>query len=155
MVTMVVCGLWHGAAWTFIIWGLIHGLYLVINQWTKRMSGFKGKYCISGAILGWGCTQAMVLFTMIPFFSVSLGAAVVYLRALFGSPGSLSIPSQAGAFFCFLAFFFDHFYGWLVDHRPGFEKRYLTAQATAYASIIILSYLFTPEKPNPFIYFQF
>ena len=90
--------------------GLIHGLYLMINQWTRHLSGFKGKYSYFGVIVGWCCTQAMVCFAWIPFFSVSLAAAVVYVRALFGSPGSLSIPSQTAALFCFLAFFFDHFY---------------------------------------------
>jgi D-alanyl-lipoteichoic acid acyltransferase DltB (MBOAT superfamily) len=153
--TMVVCGLWHGAAWTFVTFGLIHGLYLAMNQWTKHISDFKGRYRQLRVILSWSCTQVLICLSMVPFFSVSLAAAVVYLRALFGSPGSLSIPSQTAALFCFLAFFFDHFYGWLLAHRPGFEKRYITVQATAYASIIILSYLFTPDKPNPFIYFQF
>jgi phosphotransferase system glucose/maltose/N-acetylglucosamine-specific IIC component len=36
MVTMLLGGLWHGAGWTFIVWGLLHGLYLVINHsWNK------------------------------------------------------------------------------------------------------------------------
>ena len=155
MLTMVICGLWHGSSWNFVTWGLILGLLLMINQWTKRVSVFKGKYGPLRVILGWSCTQAITCFTMILFSSVSLAAAVVYLRALFGSQGSLSLPSETPVLLCFLAFFFDHFYGWLAAHRPGFEKRYLTVQATAYASIVVLSYLFTPAKPNPFIYFQF
>jgi alginate O-acetyltransferase complex protein AlgI len=155
MLTMVICGLWHGSSWNFVTWGLILGLLLMINQWTKRVSVFKGKYGPLRVILGWSCTQAITCFTMILFSSVSLAAAVVYLRALFGSQGSLSLPSETPVLLCFLAFFFDHFYGWLAAHRPGFEKRYLTVQATAYASIVVLSYLFTPDKPNPFIYFQF
>ena len=32
MVTMLLGGLWHGAAWTFVIWGALHGLYLSINH---------------------------------------------------------------------------------------------------------------------------
>lgn len=32
MVTMIIGGIWHGAAWTFMIWGILHGLYLVINH---------------------------------------------------------------------------------------------------------------------------
>lgn len=33
--TMVLGGLWHGAAWTFVIWGALHGIFLMINHvWT-------------------------------------------------------------------------------------------------------------------------
>ena len=32
MVTMALGGLWHGAAWTFVVWGALHGLYLCINH---------------------------------------------------------------------------------------------------------------------------
>ena len=36
--TMVLCGLWHGAGWTFIVWGGIHGLFLCIEQCGRRLS---------------------------------------------------------------------------------------------------------------------
>ncbi|RUR20238.1 MBOAT family protein [Legionella sp. km535] len=43
MITMLIGGIWHGAAWTFIVWGFLHGLYLIINHlWLsikKRISG--------------------------------------------------------------------------------------------------------------------
>jgi len=32
MIIMLICGLWHGAGWTFVIWGGVHGLYIVINH---------------------------------------------------------------------------------------------------------------------------
>jgi D-alanyl-lipoteichoic acid acyltransferase DltB (MBOAT superfamily) len=39
MLTMFLGGLWHGAAWTFVIWGLLHGIYLVIERYLKQFSG--------------------------------------------------------------------------------------------------------------------
>ena len=36
MITMVLCGLWHGAGWTFVLWGTIHGLILVISHLTRK-----------------------------------------------------------------------------------------------------------------------
>ena len=32
LVTMFLGGLWHGAAWTFVVWGLLHGVYLVVHN---------------------------------------------------------------------------------------------------------------------------
>ncbi len=41
MLTMLLGGLWHGAAWTFVIWGGLHGLYLIIQ---RVLSGFAGQF---------------------------------------------------------------------------------------------------------------
>jgi hypothetical protein len=66
MITMVLGGLWHGAGWTFVIWGGLHGLYLVINHgWRglKERMGWQdgGKWARFGAglltflavVVGW------------------------------------------------------------------------------------------------------
>lgn len=42
MVTMLACGLWHGANWTFLIWGGLHGLYLVVERSLKAIPGVRG-----------------------------------------------------------------------------------------------------------------
>jgi len=39
MIVMFIGGLWHGAAWTFVVWGLIHGVFLVIERVTKSLCG--------------------------------------------------------------------------------------------------------------------
>ena len=45
MITMVLAGLWHGAAWTFVVWGAIHGVGLIIERlvnrdgWARRRGG--------------------------------------------------------------------------------------------------------------------
>lgn len=42
MLTMLIGGLWHGAGWTFVIWGALHGAYLIVNHaWQKLMAPFK------------------------------------------------------------------------------------------------------------------
>ena len=38
MLTMLLGGLWHGAGWTFVIWGGLHGLYLCVDRATRRAS---------------------------------------------------------------------------------------------------------------------
>ena len=42
MITMLLGGLWHGANWTFLIWGGLHGLYLIINHVWLSFSGWIG-----------------------------------------------------------------------------------------------------------------
>lgn len=37
MITMLLGGLWHGAAWTFLLWGFIHGIYLMVERWLKAL----------------------------------------------------------------------------------------------------------------------
>ena len=48
MITMFLGGLWHGAGWTFIVWGVLHGFYLVINHaWrdVRKALGFSIDDC--------------------------------------------------------------------------------------------------------------
>jgi len=60
MATMLLGGLWHGAGWTFIIWGGLHGLYLMINHsWCElkiRMGWSNGAESLNlerGCLLSW------------------------------------------------------------------------------------------------------
>lgn len=39
MVTMLLGGLWHGASWTFIVWGGLHGIYLLLEKWAQSLFG--------------------------------------------------------------------------------------------------------------------
>ena len=64
MLTMLLGGLWHGAAWTFVIWGALHGLYLVIERQFRgkiklKHSGIQG---ISLAFLTYMCVNITWVF---------------------------------------------------------------------------------------------
>jgi alginate O-acetyltransferase complex protein AlgI len=43
MTTMLLRGLWHGANWTFVVWGGLHGLYLAVERWIRDRTGFRGE----------------------------------------------------------------------------------------------------------------
>lgn len=85
MTTMLLGGLWHGAAWRFILWGGLHGVYLVIHGWSKRL-----RLHIPPK-LGWGLTLFCVLLAWVPFRATSFAAALDMYRGLFGFNG-LAIP---------------------------------------------------------------
>jgi alginate O-acetyltransferase complex protein AlgI len=87
MVTMLLGGLWHGAGWTFVIWGGLHGLYLVINHaWRKlgvRMPDYAGRaLTFLGVVMGW-----------VFFRARTFSDAVELLKAMSGFKGIL-LPEQ-------------------------------------------------------------
>lgn len=161
MATMVLCGLWHGPSWTFVAWGVLHGLFLVTDRWfgskEKSVQWLFSASKKRGFLLffRWCYTQIMVCFAWIPFASASLWVAAIHIKALLGSSGERTVALTLPVLFCFSAILLDHFYGWLVTSRPGIEGRYVTLQAAAYVLIIALSYQLAPERPSPFMYFQF
>jgi len=69
ILTMALCGLWHGASWTFVLWGTLHGIALVICALWRR-------YCPRlPSLLGWALTVIFALLTGVIFRAGSLGAA--------------------------------------------------------------------------------
>lgn len=85
LITMLIGGLWHGAGWTFVIWGGLHGLFLVINHlW--RMTGRKVHNFI-----GWLVTFIAVVIGWVFFRADSVHSALVILKGMAGGYG-VSIP---------------------------------------------------------------
>ena len=69
MVTMFVCGLWHGASWHFGLWGIYHGLGLAIhNLWEKSVLGQKWGSAPLGRWVGIGVTNLFVAYGWLLFF---------------------------------------------------------------------------------------
>ena len=80
-IAMLVSGLWHGAAWTFVIWGALHALFLSIErvtQWPKRLSQVQG-----GRVVATLITLTGVLVAWVFFRAQSLGQAVGIVGLMF------------------------------------------------------------------------
>jgi len=76
LATMALCGLWHGASWTFVLWGTLHGVALVICSLWRR-------YCPRLPwLLGWALTVAFVLLTCVIFRAGTLDAALRVFEGL-------------------------------------------------------------------------
>jgi alginate O-acetyltransferase complex protein AlgI len=96
--TMLLGGLWHGAGWTFIIWGGLHGLYLVINHlWgaTTRRTPLLARFAgtLAYALLALLLTQFAVVVAWVFFRAEGIGAAWRVFAAMFG----LGAAPPAGA----------------------------------------------------------
>lgn len=103
MVTMLLGGLWHGAGWTFVVWGGLHGAFLVVHHaWTALMRRLgiaarepEGWMLAAGRAL----TFAAVVFAWVPFRAANLGTAqrmwssMLDLGALHGSGGHHVFPN--------------------------------------------------------------
>jgi len=86
-VTMLIGGLWHGAAWTFVLWGALHGFYLMLNHAWRAL----GLRLPVG--LGWAVTFVAVTIAWVPFRAESFGAAIRMLGGMAGWHGVGALPA--------------------------------------------------------------
>jgi hypothetical protein len=96
MVTMLLGGLWHGASWTFVLWGGLHGGYLVINhlwQAFKSRAGFENAPSLAGRIFGTALTFVAVVLAWVVFRAETIDGALGFLRGMSGANGFF-LPSQ-------------------------------------------------------------
>jgi alginate O-acetyltransferase complex protein AlgI len=82
-----LCGLWHGANWTFVIWGLFHGLFLVIER-----RGLAARLGTLPPVVRHGYLLIVVMVGWVFFRAETLSAAVVILRAMIGAGGNEPTP---------------------------------------------------------------
>ncbi|WP_285905637.1 MBOAT family O-acyltransferase [Pseudodesulfovibrio pelocollis] len=153
MTAMILCGLWHGAAWTFVAWGALHGLALALN---RVGAAFVGDRRVPGAgLLGWAATMFFVVQGWVLFRSESFEHAALMFRQMFA-------PVQGVAWYHPMVPFM--LAGMAVVHAMkaagGWERVLLPERArwfspTILFSLLWLSVVFRPTGFNPFIYFQF
>lgn len=96
LMTMILGGLWHGAGWTFVIWGGLHGIYLCINHaWRRVRRGLLGTAPASAPerLAGLLLTFLAVVVGWIFFRASDTSAATSILRAMAGENGLL-VPAN-------------------------------------------------------------
>lgn len=98
MVTMLLGGLWHGAAWNFVFWGALHGVYLVINHLWRRWVGLHedketkfGGHLRSRAY--WMLTLLSVVVAWVFFRATTFDGAIQVLKGMSGLNGFV-LPNQ-------------------------------------------------------------
>jgi len=91
MLTMLLGGLWHGAGWTFVLWGGLHGVYLVINHGWRKLTGSDGSATGWRAVAGIGLTFVVVVVAWVPFRAPDMAAALRMWGGMVGANG-VSLP---------------------------------------------------------------
>ena len=95
-ITMLLGGLWHGAGWTFVVWGGLHGLYLTINHAIVHMVSsrdWKLRHSSIYAALGFSATTLAVVVAWVFFRAESCDGAWRVLGAMFATDG-FSVPES-------------------------------------------------------------
>jgi alginate O-acetyltransferase complex protein AlgI len=86
MITMLLGGLWHGASWNFVFWGLLHGSALAANHWWTRERKTTAPITESsalGIVFRWAATFSFTCITWVFFRSADFNTSMVILRKLF------------------------------------------------------------------------
>jgi len=96
MLTMLIGGLWHGAGWAFVLWGGLHGLYLVVDHvWSRlRRGARKGSDHALGRAGGWVLTFLAVLFAWVLFRAETLSTAIQVYQGMLGAHGIGTMPGD-------------------------------------------------------------
>ena len=89
LIVFLVSGLWHGASWTFVLWGLLHGMYQVIGEVSKPLServitAFKvNTDCFSWRLFQTVRTYLLCMFAFILFRADTISQALDYIKRIF------------------------------------------------------------------------
>lgn len=92
ILAMTIAGVWHGSAWTYVIWGVMHGVALAVNQVWKRRKLWK-----MPRWLGWLLTFAWVNATLVVFRAPNLTAASDMLKAMLPTGNLLDMATLVTA----------------------------------------------------------
>ena len=144
--SMVIIGLWHGAGWTFILWGTIHGILLMINHaWRKTNISLP-------KVINWGLTFLCVVICWVFFRSESIGKAFYVLGAMVNFADFSSQGIKRLAELCVMVA------GMTVIPNPieMLKKTKFPSHRWEIATIVLLitSILYITVD-SPFLYFQF
>jgi len=98
LATMTLGGLWHGAGWTFVVWGVLHGIYLMVNHaWNHMLERFGPRQ--SGGALGkltaWSVTFLSVVVAWVFFRAPDFETASNLLKGMVGCNGVLPVNDLA------------------------------------------------------------
>ena len=159
MIVFIVSGLWHGAAYTFFIWGALHGGYMIVE---RQIYGSRMKQISNGLswvnVLRIGLTFCIVSFAWIFFRAPTLADAILIIGKIFSEPGNLFIDPDTLAYaFMFMALIFVVDF---VEEYAGNRIRLLNSKYTVvrwgtYLTMAVLILLFGVLDGGSFIYFQF
>lgn len=98
-VTMLLGGIWHGAGWTFAVWGALHGVYLIINHGWRDLRRRLGFPADATSFMGRKCAQLItftaVVIAWVFFRAEDLDSALRMAGAMAGSNGIAAPPSLA------------------------------------------------------------
>jgi D-alanyl-lipoteichoic acid acyltransferase DltB (MBOAT superfamily) len=168
MLVMLLCGLWHGAGWSYVLFGAIHGVALIVwrivgPRMTRIGEGLSGPIRLGVSVVCWAAFQYWYIATLIVFRSPDLSrmrsALTKYVVPDFDfhlagmGLGTMAFYSTLTIIGLFSVL---HVISWRTG---GLDKRLARAPFPVMCGACVVLgttlYLLWPNSPAPFIYFQF
>lgn len=164
LITLLLSGLWHGAAWNFVLWGAFHGVILCVQRAIVDLRGAAGHSRPEHSQPAWRVALgisgffAVICYSMMIFRARSVSQIVDYTSILLSQVGDLSLsmsrPALAALVGLPLLFLYD--VGQFCTDDPDWHRRQPAAlRGLLYASVVFVLLLGLSTQPAQFIYFQF
>lgn len=147
LITMLLGGLWHGAGWTFILWGAMHGVFLIINHaWLSIKDLFfpnNSLNSLSGKVISRVITFIAIVLGWVVFRSESLDAVTNMYSAMFGFNG-LVLPIALESFISSIQWFSELFN---ISYSDSLDWKVLPSMnhSFIYISLLLLWVWFAPN----------
>lgn len=157
MLTMLIGGLWHGASWTFVIWGGLHGLGLAFERWRVDRLPVGVEQTARRSFVGWLITFNIVCLLWVFFRASNVPKALEILGRLFTAWGQASPAISLGVIAAIatgLAIQFVPVPTWRALQARVSQAPYL-AQGALFGVVLMLINTLGPSGVAPFIYFRF
>ena len=154
LLTFVVSGLWHGANWTFVIWGALNGVFQVVLSIFKLKKIRKKSKFIS--LFNVIITFVLINFTWIFFRANNLSDAILIIERIFTKTGALFIGDNSVFIYCILGItilLIKDIYDELNLNLAFTKKK--SYKYLWYTSLVLLILMIGVFDGGQFIYFQF
>jgi D-alanyl-lipoteichoic acid acyltransferase DltB (MBOAT superfamily) len=164
MITLLVCGLWHGAAWTYLAFGAVQGLLLIgyrtFNEARTSLPRVKSLTWVLDTLPGTVACVAVTFLTfcvsLVIFRATSFATAGTVFRHLVVRTGGLGLPMHSnGLWYTLVLVILAHLAGRFGAWRRLQERLPAPVLGGAYAAALTAALLFAPDTGTAFIYFQF
>ena len=155
LIVWALTGLWHGANWTFLLWGLFYAAFIIIEK------AFLLKYLEKIPVIGHIYTLLLVILAWVLFQIDSLSACAVYYKAMFGLGGA-GLFNQTDiyylssfAFMFIIAILSATPLGTKIFYKLPKSPRAFVAPALIVIVLVISTAYLVDATYNPFLYFRF
>ena len=158
-ITMLLGGLWHGAAWTFVAWGAFHGLIITLTHYLAQVKLFAPFNHAPGkgiTLLKWAITFYLTLIGWVFFRATDLNNALDMLTAMHSFSSGLEVTNTAWLILIMTSVWMLMVH--LIDYYVLTRSDKLKSRPWLFWSLLLLGQvlcLLIGEPSNEFIYFQF
>ena len=159
MLTMLLGGLWHGASWTFVIWGGLHGIYLAMDK--VRLRSARVHESTVSDLLRWLMTFGLVSFTWVFFRAADFATAWAWLVGIVRWQQGAAMMQPLGwlgprvLVVAGILILIDLYQARRGDHAVFVSWPWLPRAAVYAGLVLVVAVLGNTDGAVPFIYFQF